>query len=199
MNKMNFAMFLAGATVGAAAAWFFVKKRYEQIAQEEINSVKETFAKRKPDYSNTVNKEPNDNKSKADMAKLKPDLINYAAKLQEEGYTNYTEHSNKNINKEKSESMSDEPYVISPDEYGVYDNYTQISLTYYSDGVLADDEDEIIEDITNTVGDDFADHFGDYEDDSVYIRNDRMKCEYEILRDNRSYEAVTVTGPDQED
>lgn len=200
MNKMNFALFMAGITVGVAGTWLYMKKHYEHIAQEEIDSVKAAFAKRKPDYINTTAKETVDNnKSKADMAKLKPDLVNYAAKLQEEGYTNYTEHSNKNINKEKSEPMSDRPYVISPDEYGVSDDYTQISLTYYSDGVLADDEDEIVEDIENIVGEDFADHFGDYEDDAVYIRNDQMKCDYEILRDNRSFETVTGMGPEQED
>ena len=91
--------------------------------------------------------------------------------------------------------MVDKPHVISPDEYGDCD-YTTISLTYYSDGVLADDEDEIVEDIDNTVGADFAEHFGDYEKDSVHIRNDRRKCDYEICKDNRSYSAVTGIDPD---
>lgn len=87
--------------------------------------------------------------------------------------------------------MPNEPYVISPDDYGENDNYTQISLVYYAgDGVLADDEDEVVEDIEDTVGEDFAEHFGEYEDDSVFIRNDRLRCDYEILRDNRSFSDV---------
>lgn len=87
--------------------------------------------------------------------------------------------------------MPNEPYVISPDDYGENDNYTQISLVYYAgDEVLADDEDEVVEDIENTVGEDFAEHFGEYEDDSVFIRNDRLRCDYEILRDNRSFSDV---------
>ena len=89
------------------------------------------------------------------------------------------------------EHMPNEPYVISPDDYGENDNYTQISLVYYAgDGVLADDEDEVVEDIEDTVGEDFAEHFGEYEDDSVFIRNDRLRCDYEILRDNRSFSDV---------
>lgn len=112
-------------------------------------------------------------------------------KLQEEGYTNYTEHSKKNTEEKKDEPMPNEPYVISPDDYGENDNYTQISLVYYAgDGVLADDEDEVVEDIEDTVGEDFAEHFGEYEDDSVFIRNDRLRCDYEILRDNRSFSDV---------
>ena len=146
MSKTSFAMFLAGATVGAAATWLCIKRYYEQIAQEEIDSVKAAFAERKPVNTNIAkseksNEKQEENQHKADIAKLKPDLVNYAAKLQEEGYTNYTEHSKKNTEEKKDEPMSNEPYVISPDNYGENDNYTQISLVYYAgDGVLADDE-----------------------------------------------------------
>lgn len=200
MSKLNFAMFMAGATVGSVATWLYLKKHYEQIAQEEIDSVKAVFAERKPDFfeKNDDKKldEQAENQHKADIAKLKPDLVEYAAKLQEEGYTNYTEHSKKSVNEEKDKPMiEDEPYVISPDEFGESDNYTQINLTYYLDGTLADDEDEVMEDIEGTVGEDFADHFGDYEDDSVHIRNDRLRCEYEICKDNRSYDEVVGERP----
>ena len=203
MSKLNFAMFMAGVTVGSAATWLCVKRYYEKIAQEEIDSVKAVFAERKPDFNvknNNEKDEQSENQHKADIAKLKPDLVNYAAKLQKEGYTNYTEHSQKNNITEKDESMPDKPYIISPDEFGNSDNYTQISLTYYAkDGVLADDEDEIVEEVDDTVGDDFADHFGDYEDDSVFVRNDRLRCDFEILKDNRSYREVTGMEPEQED
>lgn len=193
MNKTNFAMFLAGATVGAATAWVCLRKRYEQIAQEEIDSVKAAFAEKKPVFTNENRiDEQVENQHKADIAKLKPDLVDYAAKLQEEGYVNYTEHSKKNTEEKKEEPMLDTPYVISPDEFGATDNYAQISLVYYDgDEVLADEEDEIVEDIAGTVGEDFAEHFGEYEDDSVFVRNDRLRCDYEICKDNRSYADVT--------
>lgn len=199
MSKTCFVMFVVGAAAGSAATWLYAKKYYERIAQEEIDSVKAVFSERKPD---TVVKNNNniqeENQHKADIAKLKPDLVNYAAKLQEEGYTNYTKHSEKII-EEKDVPIPNKPYIISPEEFGESGNYTQISLTYYSDGVLADDEDEIIEDIDDTVGEDFADHFGDYEDDSVFVRNDRLRCDYEILKDNRSYHDVAGIGLGQED
>lgn len=196
MNKTYFAMFMAGATVGATAAWLYCKKRYEEIAQEEIDSVKAAFAERKVFNSDT---QPEEDQKKADMAKLKPDLVNYAAKLQEEGYTNYAAKSDKLVEKEDDDSVVEKPYVISPEEYGEFDDYTKLSLTYYADGTLADDDDEIVDDVDETVGSDFADHFGDYEDDSVFVRNDRLKCDYEILRDNRSYTDVTGMDPNQED
>ena len=60
------------------------------------------------------------NKIKADQAKLKPDLINYAAKLAEEGYTNYASTNNKNAKEEKV-NMVEKPYIISPEEFGDFD------------------------------------------------------------------------------
>ena len=51
--------------------------------------------------------------------------------------------------------MVEKPYVISPEEFGDFDEYTKLSLTYYSDGVLADENDEIVDDIDETVGADF--------------------------------------------
>ena len=64
-----------------------------------------------------------------------------------------------------------------------------ISLSQYSDGVLADDDDEKMADdeVDEVVGADYAEHFGEYEDDSVFIRNDKLKCDYEILLDQRKY------------
>lgn len=106
MSKTGFAMFLAGATVGAAATWLCLRRYYEQITQEEIDSVKAAFAERKPVIANIAkdeksNEKQEENQHKADIAKLKPDLVNYAAKLQEEGYTNYTEHSKKNTEEKR--------------------------------------------------------------------------------------------------
>ena len=77
---------------------------------------------------------------------------------------------------------------IEPDEYGERIDYEQISLTYFADKVLADEDTlDIIEDVKGTVGEFFADHFGEYEDDSVFVRNDLTRCEYEILADTRKY------------
>ncbi len=47
---------------------------------------------------------------------------------------------------------------------------------------------DIVDDIEETVGIDSLTHFGEYEDDSVFVRNDERKCDYEILLDHRDYE-----------
>ncbi|HZK46450.1 MAG TPA: hypothetical protein VFC64_00760, partial [Atopostipes sp.] len=121
----------------------------------------------------------------------------YAAKLREQGYINYSDVEPE-TNKEEvnEESMDiDIPYVIPPEEFGEFDNYEKIGLTYYADQVLTDDDDKSVEDIEDTVGFDSLNHFGEYEDDSVFVRNDRLKCDYEILLDQRNYSDVIVRIP----
>ena len=44
LNKI--VIFALGAAVGSLATWKFLKTKYERIAQEEIDSVKEVFARR---------------------------------------------------------------------------------------------------------------------------------------------------------
>ena len=47
--------------------------------------------------------------------------------------------------------------------------------------------DNIIEDVEGTVGTDSLTHFGEYEDDSVFVRNDEKQIDYEILLDSDKY------------
>lgn len=187
MSKSTFGAFCLGAVLGAATAWLCLKKYYADIAQEEIDSVKETFSGRANAKKNIL-REDKSSKKPNDMT-LKPDLVDYMNKLQEEGYVNYTEHSKKSA--KETDTSFDDIRVIAPEVFGDLDEHTLIGLTYYAgDKVLADDGDEIVEDLSGTVGEDFADHFGEYEDDAVFVRNDRLKCDYEICRDPRSFADV---------
>lgn len=54
---------------------------------------------------------------------------------------------------------------------------------------------EGVDDVEEIVGEESLTHFGEYEDDSVFVRNDRLKCDYEILLDQRNYSDVTKTMP----
>ena len=84
---------------------------------------------------------------------------------------------------------------IHPGEYGEEEDYDKISLTYYADGVLADDLDEVVDDPDDAVGKRFYDHFGEFEPDSVCVKNDRRKAYFEILKDLRYYSDVEKTKP----
>lgn len=180
MSKKNFIMFILGAVIGSVVTWKYTEQKYEQIAQDEIDSVKEIFSKRE-DVDGT------DLRMKADNAKEKHNVIEYAARLREQGYINYSEEV-----KQEPMIVDKAPYVIAPEEFGDLDDYETISLTYYADQILADDNDQLVEDIQDIVGFESLNSFGEYEDDSVFVRNDRLKCDYEILLDKRKYSNVII-------
>ena len=194
MNKTkNFMMFVLGVAVGSVVTWRYVEKKYERIAQEEIDSVKEVFSKRETD----VTEDDEVIREKASNAKEKPNIVEYAAKLREQGYTNYSDVEPETKKEEANEESMDidTPYVIQPEEVGEIDDYEIIGLTYYADQVLTDEDDKLVEDIEDTIGFDSLSRFGEYEDDSVFVRNDRLKCDYEILLDQRKYSDVIKRRP----
>lgn len=190
MNKaVIFVSFFAGAALGSAGTWYFTKKKYEQIAQEEIDSVKKVFSykrsesdKAKPEVHSVVEVE---NKNISD----------YAKELSRAGYTNYSNVEKPEKKETETKVKTDAPYVIPPEQFGEYDDYTKISLTFFSDHILADEDDEMVEDVEDVVGFESLNHFGEYEDDSVFVRNDRLKADYEILLDLRKYSDVIKTRP----
>jgi hypothetical protein len=174
--------FTSGAAVGAVVSWKLLKTKYEQIAQEEIDSVKEM-------YSTSTETEDTDVYEIESAAEESTNpKEEYETILESEGYTNYSR-----VKTEKGESAimdTERPYVISPDEYGEFEGYDTETLTYYADGVLTDDQDNIIDDVDGLVGEASLKTFGKYEDDAVHVRNDALKTDYEILADVRTFAAV---------
>lgn len=186
----NMFIFAAGAAIGSAVAWFYAKKYYEKIANDEIDSMKEWLARRVEEQDER--EEPDEAQTPDETAgpaeEPEDDRATYEEKVEQLSYNNYYHGPTKEVD------GMDEPYVIKPEIFGEEDDYEEVSLTYYADGVLCDERDNRIEDIAGTVGEDYAEHFGDYEDDSVFVRNDRLKTDFEILKDWRNYSDLDKRG-----
>ena len=180
MNK--FISFIFGVAVGSVITWMSINKKYEQRTQEEIDSVKEVFSKREKQTA-----------KEADFVKQgeKPDIEEYSSIINIHKYDNeQMQEEIKSIKKEKPKKNG--PIIISPDEFGENNEYDIISFKYYSDGVLTDENNEILltGEIIDSVGTEFTSHFGEYEEDSVFVRNDNRKCYYEILYILDRYEDI---------
>lgn len=184
-NLVYLAVFAAGAGIGVGATWQYFKTKYKHLADEEIQSVKDVFLKK-----NREEKEEHDqNVSKLIDIKEELEKMNTIA-------TNYNACSKPATENKEESKMDDEPYVIPPEEFGESeDDYEQVTLFYYADGYIADDDDEIFHHIDETIGADAINHFGEYDDDAVYIRNDRLKTDYEILRSARDFKEVLKSRP----
>lgn len=176
MNKATGAfIFLAGVAAGAVGTWFIIKKKYEETA-----SVKEAYGRRTAVVLDETSSESND--------KDKPDLMTfYKDKIKDEGYTNYSEKPSDKSESEEDKKMK-KPHVISYKEFEESD-FESIPLTYYADNVLVDDDDGVIDNTEEIIGDvDILHEFGD--EDCFYVINDELKTVYEICRDHRKYSDI---------
>ena len=206
--------FIGGAALAAFVTYKVVDKRaeekYEALFQEELASVKEKFTvpKANPvkDFVDSVGSIPADTitSGKISSDKIdkvipeKPSLkVAYARSI--EHYTNY---SNRDYEPEREEKGDKTVYVVTPEEFAEDDTYETQELTLYADGILADTDDTIL-DADEVVGKGSLDRMGEYEDDTLHVKNEKRKLYYEILADERSYEDATGKTPhldkDEED
>lgn len=192
-------VFTAGAAVGSVVTWKIVKTKYEQLAREEIESVKEIYSTKMCDHGSVAEKETCEESEDAEEEDLSYDdeTKPFPSRSEREAYNRLVKDSGykpnqTDTNKDEEDDDMDKPYVISPEEFGE-NGYETVSLTYYEgDGVLTDDVDKPFDEdeIEEYVVPDFVEHFGEYEDDSVFVRNDFMKTDFEILKDQRSYSEI---------
>ena len=178
----KFVTFTVGAALGSAVTWFLLKEKYAKLAEEEIESVREL-------YSINQNEEPRDDDGTVEIDHDSNDEIEEVEELvQELGYINYS-NTNKPV---KEVGNVKRPYIIEPGEFDTLDDYDVKTLTYYSNDVVTDDYNNVIDnsDLDDMIGLDALSHFDENagDEDSVYVRNDVLRCDYEILRDYSDYE-----------
>lgn len=191
MNDKRVA-FILGLAVGFCSSWLIFKIKYAKEEYEE-DSCEDTDVKDEPETTakNEETEEAEEKEEKEDETisavrfnAHKGDIKEFVEKLKNEGYKEVARDYENTYLKEPLEY----PYAIAPDEFGEFSDYETIELILFSDGVITDDEGEPVDDdITDMIGEDFASHFGEYEDDAVYIRNDERMADYEIIRYEREY------------
>lgn len=176
LNKVL--IFTTGALLGSVVTWKVVKTKYERIAQEEIDSVKEVYSNR--DSKKITDEEYGEDDEEEDKTEENDEETGEYLDLVK------TYQSDEEVNK----MAKDKPYIISPEEYDDGD-YAKETLDYFEgDNTLVDAYGDVIENVGEYVPEDFADHFGEHERDTVYVRNDEQEIDYEICRDLRSYSEI---------
>lgn len=191
-NELKYALiFSLGAVVGGLATWKIAKKKYEQIAREEIESVKKVYSAPKITVEEVTPEEPDESIKEFMNTALnrKPDLVAYAEEVRRNGYATHSDVTHDDNIHVTNKEVTDvrKPYVIAPEDFGEEDGYRTLSFTYYADEVLTNEANEIVDDVDDIVGMESLTHFGDYEPDSVFVRNEALKCDIEILLDERNY------------
>lgn len=173
MNKV--VIFIAGAAVGSLVTWKILETKYNQIEKEDEDVVRmEDILKEKEHEEEPV-------KMASNHAPESPSITEYTSLAKK--YDTKTEKP------EKKRTTNEEPYVINPEDFDE-NGYDVVSLIYHADGFLTDEQNNLVEDIENTVGFSCLNEFGRYEEDAVHVRNDELQTDYEILRVLTNYSDI---------
>ena len=202
---------IASAGISGAAGYFIAKKKYEKKADEEIESVKKAFNEHlneltksgekidipmtRNGYSKYSKKKLSEKKTKkeSDREPLPTDpvavdnYIDYSAPYRTSSKNVKTEK--KFVEDEKGAASNDDPYIISPDDF-MASSYESSTPLYYADGVLADSDNNVISSSIRLLGPKALNSFGQYQEDTVFVRNDKLKTDFEIILDTREFSKI---------
>lgn len=204
---------LISLTAGGISGFFIskhiYKKKYEKYADEEIASVKEVYAKHHmARYSGEKPEEGTpDNESEHMLSRSSLNMPDMQHEGEKKAYVDYSAPYRKpeslpgplgdpavaRIEPCPSIVGHEHIYILTPEEFESSDNDAQ-TLFYYRDGILTDDDYNIIKNPEELIGPDALNRFGAYHVDAVYVRNEKTKKDYEILLDNHAYLDVAPRG-----
>lgn len=199
MPTKEIVLFLLGLGIGSTATYFGVKKRLEATMQEEmeqeIEAVKDYYilreeqSKKETKVSENEENEPKSTEKQPKRDKKEPDYEKIIEKL------NYGEYYQKKETPSESTEAADQeeeievPYTISDEEYIEENYYEKTSLVYFeNDGVFMDASSlDIINDGTELIGEPNLEMFGEYDEDTLYVRDDVSKTDYEVIMTHCAY------------
>lgn len=218
---------LGGLSIGGAGGYFFAKHRlsrkYADLAQQEIDQVKEHYRTRLDDAEEAlqelrVEEESVEGRDEApeediDGTVLEEERRDYAKVITKNNYqpTKSSVTTTRVVEQTTvapiesvltSERDPEHPYPITVEEFmGAEVGYNSITLTYYSgDDTLSGEDEQPIRDIENTVGEENLKLFGSegYSDpNTIYVRNERLSADFEVILHQSKY-SVDVLGLDDE-
>ena len=188
-------LFISGTVVGGLSAYFLTKKKYESIVEIELRDLRETYRRRTEELfgqdrydgpqSELVADQPFRERSSLDIQREKS-----AANINKPPIRDYTKYypSTDSDDIEIKEPVNyapvdKDPYVISPDQFGAEPGYSESHYTLHPNGCITDDDDgEEIDDIPEILGSNWDKRIGEYEANTVQIRNERLMMDIEIVQ-----------------
>ena len=168
-------IFVLGVVSGTFVGAQIAKKKYEEIANEEIEEIRAYYKEREKEVKKI--EEPN--------AVEAPEEKSIEVEERKQ-YDNIIKRGNyMAVDEEEQNNVCDEAYPIDPSEFGNDGKNATETLTYFADGVLVNEVDEVVEDPDLVVGRHHIDIFNEFPDATcVYVRNDLDGTDYEILKDD---------------
>lgn len=204
-------IFIAGSIIGAGITFLTTRKILNDKAEAKYEAL---YQKDKQSLIDSIAEYREKDKKRAEAAREKPPLTLYVDAINKanereaakEARVNYSSISTGNVKGEEEieddaeaplidTTLIDEdtdtsgPYVMKRWPNPSESEYTQLEVTYYSDGTYADTRDAEME-IEDYIGKKMMDYVANTDKDEVFIRNDELGLDIDITKDSRTYDEV---------
>ena len=189
IGDKNALIFIGGAVTGSLVSWYFTKKKYETLAENEIAKMREGYRKKNKELADRARVKPNISEVVNDRITIHQEDVDLDEK-EENLIAKYAEESEP-TGEENISPNDDIIEFIDDSEFASMNGYEKVNLVLYEDDVLANEMSDDIVLVEDTVGQQAIDDFKHYNPEAFYVRNNQLMTEYEITRDHRTYEEVT--------
>lgn len=171
--------FVLGTVVGGLVTYFATKNKIQAKADAEIEEVRDIYEKMTLEHNKEKKKE--EEPVKNDKVKVMHHRI-------------LTESEKKD-----EESKKAKPRIIPMESFVEDEAYDKETLIYYEeDGVLTDQYDHVL-DVDMTIGKESLNHFGEEEEDILYVRNDKLMIDYDVVLEHRASPPTALAEGDEDD
>lgn len=182
-------IFIGGAVTGSLVSWYFTKKKYETLAENEIAKMREWYRQKNKELAERARIKPDISEVTKDRITIHQEDVDLSEK-EENLIAKYAEESEP-TGEENISHNDDIIEFIDDGEFASMNGYEKVNLVLYEDDVLANEISDDIVLVEDTVGQQAIDDFKHYNPEAFYVRNNQLMTEYEITRDHRTYEEVT--------
>lgn len=192
---------LVSAAGGAAGGYFYAKKKvtdsaekkYREIADEEVASVKEALR-------NWYEKNWEEKKNLANDSRNKPaDILTKYNTVPDE----VSEEDSDDSSEAYEALMEDTPIampdtvfdVVSDEEFAINaEGYEVKDLVYYGGTNLREESTDELVDFEESIGRDSINHIGEYKPSMLFVRNNAQRVYYEVYVDDSDYLRIKNEG-----
>lgn len=181
MKKINIVASVAASALCGAASWFATNMYWKRRNQKEVEAVREGL---KEFYEERL-------KAKDEQVKASETTMPDVCELRKGTITSAS--ARRVETKEPAQDQNESIYIIKPEEYGDNAGWDKLSYLYFPDpdkyvnatyDVPVDDEE-----IANTLkGLNVATHFGEFEEDAVYVRNEDLKLDVAVYLSDKDFD-----------
>ncbi len=183
-------LFAAGLAVGVVAGAVLVRNKALEDAKQEVEEVREYYRSKRKEAKEEPQEETKEETEEEPEVEVPQDVDIVKNIVKTNGYTNYNKPETIQTVQTLQTVPCDDPYVIDPTDFGEEPGYDTMTLTYFADGVLVDDVDDVIEDKDTVVGLENLKVFEEFGATAVYVRNEIWRTDFEILRDDWNYSDI---------